>query len=54
MEFVDPTTPISPEELSEIQLSRRVLDRLDEETEEDTDVASVEVGRASSGSLVRV
>ncbi|KAJ9475882.1 hypothetical protein PHBOTO_005969 [Pseudozyma hubeiensis] len=40
MEFVDPTAPISPEELSEIQLSRRVLDRLDEETEEETDVAS--------------
>ncbi|CBQ71325.1 conserved hypothetical protein [Sporisorium reilianum SRZ2] len=40
IEIVDPTSPISPEELSEIQLSRRVLDRLDEETEEDTDVAS--------------
>ncbi|CDR99875.1 hypothetical protein, partial [Sporisorium scitamineum] len=40
IDIVDPTLPISPEELSEIQLSRRVLDRLDEETEEDTDVAS--------------
>ncbi|KAJ1570373.1 hypothetical protein NDA12_000449 [Ustilago hordei] len=40
MDIVDPTLPISAEELSEIQLSRRVLDRLDEETEEDTDVAS--------------
>lgn len=40
IDIVDPTSPISPEELSEIQLSRRVLDRLDEETEEDTDVAS--------------
>lgn len=40
MDIVDPTLPISAEELSEIQLSRRVLDRLDEETEEDTDVGS--------------
>nr|CDI56615.1 putative protein [Melanopsichium pennsylvanicum 4] len=40
IEIVDPTSPISPEELSEIQLSRRVLDRLDEETEEETEVGS--------------
>ncbi len=49
IEIVDPTAPISPEELSEIQLSRRVLDRLDEETEEDTDVGS---SRPSSRSAV--
>ncbi len=53
IDIVDPTSPISPEELSEIQLSRRVLDRLDEETEEDTDVASSRpssrlAGRASA------
>lgn len=40
IDVIDPTAPISPDELSEIQLSRRVLDRLDEETEEDTDVGS--------------
>ena len=40
IDVMDPTAPISPDELSEIQLSRRVLDRLDEETEEDTDVGS--------------
>uniref|UniRef100_V5EXS1 Seipin n=1 Tax=Kalmanozyma brasiliensis (strain GHG001) TaxID=1365824 RepID=V5EXS1_KALBG len=48
IDIVDPTSPISPEELSEIQMSRRVLDRLDEETEEDTDVASSRPSRPSS------
>ncbi len=53
MDIVDPTSPISPEELSEIQLSRRVLDRLDEETEEDTDVGGSLTGEDASSNASR-
>lgn len=53
MDIVDPTSPISPEELSEIQLSRRVLDRLDEETEEETDVGGSLTGEDASSNASR-